>query len=128
VVSWLRERGLSAPNGMRWRVEIAFDLANRPASFAFAPTRFQIAIDPDVWGFEFVHDGRASTIQVKAIATARDRDEHRLVALTPSLSRIGTLLRILEARYGMFFPRHHAALRSSIPRSQPLIRAWISTL
>lgn len=113
---------------MRWRVEIAFDLANRPASFGFAPTKFQISIDPDAWGFEFVHDGLSSTIQVKAIATARDRDEYRLVALTPSLTRIGTLLRTLEARYGVFFPRHHAALRSSIPRSEPLIRAWISTL
>lgn len=128
VVTWLRERGLSAPLGTRWRVQIALDLASRPATFGFSPTKFQLTIDPDAWGFEFMHDGLTSTIQIKNLATARDRDEHRLVAVTPPLTRVGTLLRDLEARYCMFFPRHHAALRSSIPGSEPMIRTWISSL
>jgi hypothetical protein len=127
VGAWLRDRGLSLPSAKSWRVQIALEPGDRPASFMFAPTRFQITIDSNAWGFMFAHGDRTSTIQVTNMATARDDDEHRLVAMTPPLKRIGVLLRELEARYHVFFPRHHAAIRSDIQGSEPMIRAWVSS-
>ncbi|MDB4962444.1 MAG: hypothetical protein JWP01_2443 [Myxococcales bacterium] len=127
VAAWLRDRGLSLPAAKSWRVQIALELGDRAASFMFATTKFQITIDPQSWGFMFMHGDRTSTILVTNMAAARDADEHRLVAMTPPLKRIGVLLRDLEARYHMFFPRHHAAIRSDIPGSEPMIRAWVSS-
>lgn len=127
VGAWLRDRGIYQPTGNHWRVQIALELNDRPASFMFAATRFQITIAPDSWGFVFGHGDRISTIHVASIASARDQDEHRLLAMTPPLRRVGTLLRDLEARYRMFFPRHHAAVRSDISASEPMIRAWIAS-
>ncbi|MBA3819463.1 MAG: hypothetical protein H0X17_11265 [Deltaproteobacteria bacterium] len=127
VGAWLRDRGLYAPAQGRWRVQVALEVNDRPASFMFAPTKFQLTIDPDAWGFLFVHGDRTSTIQVTNLASARDADEHRLLAMTPPLKRIGSLVRDLEARYRMFFPRHHAAVRSELSGSEPMIRAWVSS-
>lgn len=127
VAAWLRDRGIYPPAGRRWTIQIALEPHDRPASFTFAPTKFHITINPDSWGFMFVHGDRTSTIHVTNIATARDRDEHRLLAMAPPLRRIGSLVRDLEARYRFFFPRHHAAVRSDIPSSEPMLRAWISS-
>ncbi len=76
----------------------------------------------------FVHADRTSSIHITTMASARDRDEHRLLAMTPPLKRLGSLLRELETRYRLFFPRHHAAVRTDLPGSEPMIRAWISSL
>ncbi len=122
---WLRDRGIYPP-AKHWRVQVALELNDRPASFTFAPTKFQITIEPDSWGFMFVHGDRASTIHVTSYATARDRDEHHPLAMTPPLKRIGPLLRELEARYRLFFPRHHVAIRSDLAGGEPMIRAWVS--
>lgn len=125
---WLRDRGIILPTSKTWRIQIALEVNNRPASFAFAPTKFQLTIAHDSWGFVFVHGDRTSTIHVTNMATARDGDEHRLLAMTPPLKRIGILLRDLEARYRLFFPRHHAAVKTDLPGSEPMIRAWIASL
>ncbi|MDQ3364733.1 MAG: hypothetical protein M3680_04820 [Myxococcota bacterium] len=126
VAAWLRDRGLYAPIHDRWRVQIALEVNDRPASFMFASTKFQLTIDPDSWGFLFVHGDRTSAIEVTNLAAARDGDEHRLLGMTPALKRIGSLVRDLEARYHVFFPRHHAAVRSDLLGSEPMIRAWVS--
>lgn len=127
VTLWLRDRGIFPPQSRPWRVQVALEVNDRPASFTFAPTKFQLTIDHDAWGYQFTHGDRTSTIHVTAMASARDRDEHRLLAMTPPLKRVGTLVRDLEARYRVFFPRHHAAIRSDIAGSEPMIRAWVSS-
>ncbi len=128
VAAWLAARGIYPPQGRTWRVQIALETLDRPASFLFAPTRFHITIDPDSWRYVFAHDDRTSTIRVASMATAVDRDEHRVAAMTPSLKNVGTLLRDLESRYHIFFHRRHAAIRTDLPGSEPLIRAWIASL
>ncbi|HEU0035116.1 MAG TPA: hypothetical protein VFQ53_31030 [Kofleriaceae bacterium] len=127
VASWLADRGCFPPANRPWRVQIALETSDRPASFGFAPTRFVLTIEPRTWGFAFHHGDRTSTIRIDSIASALDRDEHRLAAMTPPLKRIGSLVRDLEARYRIFFPRHHAAVRSDIPGSEPMIRAWVQS-
>lgn len=128
VAAWLRDRGIYPEARKHWRVQIAFEVNNRPASFGFTATKLQITIEPESWGYMFTHADRTSTIHVTTYATARDLDEHRLLAMTPALKRFGTLVRDLEARYRIFFPRHHAAIRSDLQGGEPMIRAWISSL
>jgi hypothetical protein len=128
VAAWLRDRGIYPEARKHWRVQIAFEVNDRPATFGFAPTKLQLTIEPEAWGYLFTHSDRTSTIHVTTYATARDRDEHRLLAMTPALKRFGTLVRDLEARYRIFFPRHHAAIRSDLQGGEPMIRAWISSL
>ena len=108
-------------------MQIALEVNDRPASFGFASTKFQVAIDPDSWGYVFTHGDRTSTIHITTYPMARDRDEHRLLAMTPALKRLGTLVRELEERYRIFFPRHHAAIRSDLQGADPMIRAWLSS-
>jgi hypothetical protein len=128
VAAWLRDRGIYPATGKPWRVQIALEVNDRPATFGFAATKLHITIEPASWGYVFTHGDRTSTIHVTTFATARDQDEHRLLAMTPALKRFGTLVRDLEARYRIFFPRHHAALRTDLPGGEPMIRAWLSSL
>jgi len=127
VAGWLAARGIYPPYGRTWRVHIALETLDRPASFLANATRFHVTIDPDSWRYVFAHDDRTSTIHVTNLANAVDRDEHRLLASTPALKNLGTLLRDLESRYRIFFQRRHAAIRTDLPGSEPMIRAWISS-
>lgn len=128
VESWLRDRGIYSPSHPRWRVEITLEVTRCPASYLGAPPKFRLTIHPSTWGFVFVHGERTSAIDVANIALVRDRDDHRLLAMTPALKRIGSLLRDLEERYHVFFPRHDAVISSDLPGSEPMIRAWVSAL
>lgn len=128
VAGWLAARGIYPPQGRTWRVQVALETLDRPASFLASPTRFHLTIEPESWRYVFAHDDRTSTIQVSSFATAIDRDEHRLAAGTPALKNLGTLIRDLEARYRIFFQRRHAAIRTDLAGSEPIIRAWISSL
>jgi len=127
VAAWLRDRGIYPAAGKRWRVQIALELNDRPASFGFAATKIHLTIDPESWSFVFAHGDRTSTIHIGSYPAARDRDEHRLLMMTPVLKRFGTLVRDLEARYRIFFPRHHAAVQTDLAGGEPMIRAWISS-
>jgi hypothetical protein len=128
VAAWLAARGIYPPQGRSWRVQVALETLDRAASFLATPTRFHVTIDPEAWRYVFAHDDRTSTIHVASLPNAVDRDEHRLAALTPALKNLGTLLRDLEARYRIFFQRRHAAIRTDLPGSEPIIRAWIASL
>jgi hypothetical protein len=128
VAAWLRDRGIYPAAGKPWHVQIALEVNDRPASFGFAATKLQLSIAPESWGYTFTHGDRSSSIHVGSYPVARDHDEHRLLAMTPALERFGTLVRELETRYRIFFPRHHAAIRSELPGGEPMIRAWLTSL
>jgi hypothetical protein len=132
VAAWLAARGLFPPAAKPWRIAIMLDVVDRPAPpvySRFADTRFHLTIEPAEWGFMFCHADRASTIVVpNGMALTRDRDEHRLAGSVPGLARIGTLIRDLEQRCHVYFQRHHAAIESDIPGSEPIVRAWVSSL
>jgi len=132
VAAWLSARGLFPQSGKAWRVTIALDVVERPAPAIFsrfADTRLHLTIQSSQWELMFCHGDRVSTLLIaNGVATARDRDEHRLAGVVPALSRIGTLVRELEHRYGIFFQRHHARIEAEIPGSEPIVRAWVSSL
>jgi hypothetical protein len=131
VSAWAGARGIYPPVGKRWTVEIAMDIAPRPASPSFSEaldTRFHITINADDWAYMFCQGGRVSAVRVTDIPSVHGRDDHHLLASTPPLKNIGLFLRDLEHRYHVHFQRHHAAIHSSIAGCEPLVRAWMTSL
>ena len=129
--SWLKQLGLTPPVGLRWHVEIALDVIDAPAPSEFdeaIASRFHIDIYSEEWGLFFCHRGKSSWIRVTDIAFVHGRDEHKLLAITPSLRDVGQLLRKLESQYGLSFKRQHALVKTNLTGAEPAIRSWIAKL
>ncbi len=131
MAAWLVARGLYPPPGNRWHVKVMLDLSSHPIAATHTrsiDTRFEITIEPDAWGYRFSHADRISTIHVTDTPTARDNDDHHLALATPPLKNLSKLLRSLEERFHVFFPRHHATVNTDISGGDPIIRAWVASL
>jgi hypothetical protein len=130
AASWLSSRGLE-PVEHKWDIEIGLGVADRSASLAFDPareTRFQLQIYAEEWGFRFAHAGRHSWIRVTDIPFVHGADEHDLLSTTPALKDIGRFVRHLETCHAVTFHRRHAAVSTTIPEAEPLIRSWLLSL
>ena len=128
--AWLASQRLPAPNA-RWHVAIGLDVRDEPAPATFdeaVDTRFHIEIYAEEWGFFFCHQGRASWIRVTDQPFVHIRDDYRLLASTPKLDNIGTLLRTVESQHAIRFRREHAFVSTSLVSAEPTIRAWVQTL
>ena len=127
---WLAERKVPAP-AMRWHVAIGLDVRDEPAPQSFDVTtdsRFHIEIYSEEWGFFFCHAGRASWIRVTDVPFVHVRDDYGLLAGTPKLEDIGTLLRSLEELHALRFRRDLAYINTSLVNAEPAIQAWIQAL
>jgi len=125
---WLSARGLLVPPRTEWELSIALDVLDEqaPARFAEATdTRFHISISSIEWGFFFCHGSRASWIRVTEVPFVHERDDFSLMARTPPLRDLGSLVRSLEETHRIRFRRDRAAIRSSLPSSEPAIREWV---
>lgn len=129
---WIKSLGLHAPPGaVRWHAEISLDVVDGPARIEFddrVDTRFHIDVYSEEWGFFFCHAGRVSWIRITDIPFVHGRDEHQLLAQTPSLEHVGDLVRRLEAKHSVRFNRQHAIIRTNIAAAEPQIRRWLLTL
>jgi hypothetical protein len=124
--SWLIARGLY-PKEPKWFVEIDLHAAPRRADTSDAdgePTLFRIEIYAEEWGFLFRHGGRLSWIHVTDTRFAHGRDEYELLADAPRLTRVGALLKDLEARFAIRFDRAHPTVRTNIENADELIASW----
>lgn len=131
VAAWLSERGIYPPHGKPWRIEIILDATTHSPMRVYAEaidTRFQVTICSDEWSFYFCHVGRISRVRVTDLPRADIHDDHNLTSATPALKRIGTLLRQLEQRFGASLQRHNATIITTLPGSEPIIRAWVTSL
>jgi hypothetical protein len=131
VAAWLSERGIMPPAGQPWRVEICFDAIAHSAARVFAETidtRFRLVILPSEWAYYFSHGGRVSEVRVTDAARSAGRDDHNLATSTPPLKNIGTLVRQLEHRFGASLSRSNAKIETSLPGTEPIIRAWVMSL
>ncbi|MBV8762682.1 MAG: hypothetical protein JO257_35680 [Deltaproteobacteria bacterium] len=129
--TWIGDRGITAPTGTRWHVEILLDVleARAPSEHDEATaTRFHIDIYSEEWGFYFCHGGRCSWIRVTDQPFVHGKDDFNLLGLTPALTDIGQLVRHLELKHKVRFRREHANIRTNIPSAEPAIRAWVGTL
>lgn len=130
AAAWCFSRGLR-PSGKAWEIEIGLDVSQAAAAVTFDPkraTRFQIHIHADEWGYRFCHAARESWIRITDIPFIHGRDEHKLLSSTPPLKNLGAFVRDLEARNGVTFQRRHAAIVTTIPDAEDVIRSWLLSL
>ena len=109
---------------------MALDILARPATFTFSAsidTRFHLTVRSDEWSFYFCRDGRASLIRVRDVAL-KERDDHALLARTPPLREVGSLVREIESRWRIQFHRSYGAAQSDIAGAEPIARAWLASL
>lgn len=128
--AWLAQRSIPAP-ASRWHVAIGLDVRDEPATATFdetVDTRFHIEVYAEEWGFFFCHGGRASWIRITDVAFVHLRDDFALLASTPALERIGTLLRAVEHEHALSFRRDLAFVNTSIAGAELAIRTWIASL
>lgn len=129
--TWLRTRVLDAPALTPWHVEAALGVGDAPVIAeldAATETRFRIEIYSQEWGFFFCHQGAASWIRVTDIPFVHGRDDFSLLATTPALKDIGSLLRSLERRFEIELDRRCAHVRTNLQNAEPTIRQWILSL
>ena len=127
---WLAARGQPVP-AMRWHVAIGLDVRDEPAPASFdeaTDTRFHVEIYSEEWGFFFCYRGKASWIRITDVAFVHMRDDYGLLARTPKLAAIGTLLRALELEHAITFRRKLAYVNTSLSGAEAQIRAWIESL
>jgi hypothetical protein len=120
--AWLDEQDLGTSRVAHWYVEIS--LATPPPSDA----QFDLNIYPEEWGFVLRRGSRVSSIRVTDEPFVHGRDDHKLLAETPELAKLGTLLAQIEARIGARFDRTRAYVRSNLQRATPTVRAWLTRL
>ncbi|MEP6865245.1 MAG: hypothetical protein ABJE66_31795 [Deltaproteobacteria bacterium] len=116
--SWLRDLDLR-PTGS-W--DVAIDLDDG------AGAHFHIAIDPDEWGFRFERNGDLSWIRVRTAPMVHMRDDFGLLAITPGLRDLTTLVRAIEGRFQLRFRREHARTHTDLHDRDAMLRSWIASL
>lgn len=117
-MQWLDERGLDASRIAHWYVEISIDSDQRD-------TRFELNIYPEEWGFVLRRGTKVSSIRTTDVSFVHGLDDFNLLAETPSLAEIGTLLRTLETRFELSFLTVRAAVRSNLTRAAAVVRPWL---
>jgi hypothetical protein len=127
VGAWLSSRGLYAPLDRSWSIELALDVG---VGHATAPigTSFLLRLSSEEWSYTFVHDNKISKIRIVDVPFVADRDDHQLLAATPSLKDLGALIKKLEQRYDVRFQRRGAVVRTNLAGAEPIVLAWASTL
>ena len=128
VDAWLSARGVFPPVGRAWSVSISFETGERAVFIETLDTRFVLAIHPDSWAYSFVHRNRRSQVHVTSSPGIAGADDHLLLAATPSLANVGALVRELERRYHVHFPRHTARVVTDLPGAEPVVRAWLTSM
>lgn len=131
MAAWLSDRGIFAPPNRPWGIQIALGTALQVPPPVFAETidtRLQITITANEWSYYFAHNGRASRVRVTDLPHADGRDDYQLAPITPPLRQLSGLVRELEQRFKLFFRRHHAAIDTTLAGTEPIIRAWLTTL
>jgi len=118
AAAWLSARGISSTSAPHWFVEIRIDSDQ-------AGIVFDLNIYPEEWGFVVRRSGLVSSIRVTDVAFVHGRDELRLLSLTPTLARIGSLVVELERRFDTHFQCERAAINSNLPRAIGATRAWL---
>lgn len=129
--AWLQSRQLSAPSLLRWNATVLLAPLDYEPTLEIdeaRDTRFRIEIYSEEWGFFFCHRGRASWIRITDVPFVHGRDDHQLLAITPALRDIGTLVRKLEGQHAVQLKREHALIRTNLPNSETSIRSWVQGL
>lgn len=120
TAAWLSSRGLYASPSSAWDVTVGLDDDARKPS-----AHLHIALDAIEWGFRFEREGRTSWIRVMNAPCVHECDDFDLLRKTPHLRNLPSLVRYLEDRFGIWFRRAHANVRTSLPNAEDKVRLWV---
>ena len=123
--AWLVARGLT-PREARWYAEIEIATSERELE-GDLPTLLRVEVFSEEWGVWFRRGDKVSWIRVTDVPFVHGRDDHGLLAITPPLKKIGTLVHELERRFGFRFVIETAVIRTSMFGAEPAIREWIGS-
>lgn len=115
---WLRECDVDASRYRHWWVDIRLR--------AECGTQLDVHVDARRWGLTFVHSERCSAITFVGETVELGRDDHGILHAATDPSQLGSLLAVLEDRYGIEFRRQVPEVRSNIPYAVPRVRQWLS--
>jgi hypothetical protein len=119
---WLEERGLDTSRVTRWFVEITMETND------LAPSKFELNIYPEEWGFILRSGPRVSSLRVTDVPFVHGRDDHHLLDRVTSLDRIGELVARIESEQEIKFQRRDAVVRSNLVRASSVVRSWLNTI
>ena len=120
TAAWLTERGLATAPGDRWSATIAFDDDLR------IPTcQFHLAIEALEWSFQVSRGAKMSWIRVLEEPRVHERDDFELLARTPALRNLATLVQGIEDSFRVRFRRAHARIWTNLPEGEDKIRLWV---
>lgn len=124
---WLAARRLTLPAHKYWMVTIVLDAVGPRGSLAGSEinTKLHIVIDSCEWGILFCHGSGSSSIGVVNVPCVRDRDDFGLLPYVRELGRIGTIVRLLERRFRIWFRRPHATIDTNLTDAQQKILLWV---
>jgi hypothetical protein len=119
TAAWLSARGLYVPPTLAWEVSILINTSPlKPAA------QLHVALDGLEWGFMFAFEKRMSWIRVGNTPTVHEWDDFDLLAITPPLRNLGTLVQTIEDRFELRFRRADAKIETNIPNADDKIRVW----
>lgn len=122
TAAWLVARGLRPPTG-RWHAEILIDAVGQDTKSS--PTTLRVELFSEEWGMWFRHGELVSWIRVTDVPFVHGRDDHGLLARTPALNKLGTLVRDLERRHQVRFQIEAALIQTNLVDAESAIRDWI---
>ena len=104
------------PESQRWSVEITLPASDH--------SHFKLDVYSEEWGYSFAYRDRVSWIRVTDIRFIHGRDDHDLLAQTPPLKSIHSLISGIERRFDIAFDRSSATVRTSIQGAERALLAW----
>jgi hypothetical protein len=113
---------LFIPPDRPWRVTIVMSCNEH------FDTQLAVQIENAEWAVSFAHGGKRSSVIIKEPAAVAAPDDFQLAGQLPPLKELGTLLRDLEARFGLSWKRASSVIETTIAGSEPVIRAWVASL
>lgn len=115
---WLEERGLDASKTPHWFVEVSIETDQRD-------TRLELNIYPEEWGYVLRRGAKVSSIRVTDVPFVHGLDDFQLLAETPSLDDLATLIAGLERRFALVFATGRATVRANLGRATGVVRTWL---
>jgi len=124
---WLAARRLTLPAHKYWMVAISLDAVGPRGSLAGgeSTTKLHIVIDSCEWSILFCRGTGSSSIAVVNVPCVRERDDFGLLPYVTELGRIGTIVRLLEQRFRIWFRRPHATIDTNLTDAQQKILLWV---
>ena len=117
TTSWLDECGLHDFGYRHWWIEIEIG--------AESDAQLELSISRTEWGVRFRRGTQQSSIRFTSASCDIGCDDLGILDDVATLSRPGSLIRMLEQRFDLVLRRHDAMIRSNLPDAPKVVRNWL---